>query len=1097
MTDSDPLRTQRDVATVIGDDLGAAGFDDPEEIGRGGFGVVYRCHQPALERTVAVKVLTAEWDETNRERFLREQRAMGRLTGHPNIAAVLQVGTTDIGRPYLVMPYHRQGSLEARIRRHGPLTTPEVLRLGVKTAAALETAHRAGILHRDVKPANILLTDYGEPALTDFGIAHITGGFETATGTVTGSPAFTAPEVLAGDPPTPAADVYGLGATLFAALTGHAAFERRSGEQVVAQFLRITTAPVPDLREGGVDADVAAVIEHAMSRAPESRPTAAALGERLQELQARSGFPVDGMALRGEPTSEEPTDGPDQPPVPLTTGRTPVRMPLGASATSGGNIPVELSTFVGRRAELTEAKRLLTVSRLVTLTGIGGVGKTRLALRVAANSRRVFADGVWLVELGELRDGALLEAMVAAALGLRPQSTRPLTQVLVDFLAQRELLLVLDNCEQVVDAAATLAETLLRACPTVRILATSRESMGIGGEAVLRVPPLTVPDPGREPSPREVRACDAVGLFVERAAAALPGFELTADNAATVAQICAQLEGLPLAIELAAARLRVLSPEQILQRLTDRFTLLALGGRGAPTRQQALRLCIDWSHDLCTPAERRLWAQLSVFAGSVELDAAEQVCRWDEGPDDLVDLLVCLVDKSILIREQSGAAVRFRMLETLRDYGRERLRESDEHLDLQRRHLHWYRQLALDAESQWISDRQLDWIDRLDREQPNLREALEFALTDDAGSEDVLSFASALHAFWFSCGRLGEGRHWLDRAVAAAPVTASVVRARGLCWTCALADVQGDIAASTALVAEARAIAERSTDPAVRAWVDLTEGRHAVYTGDLAPASVLLTRAHDAFVTQGDLIAQVSSLHNLGWADELQQDTAGALRCREESLAITEPRGESVWRSYALWGAAVAVWRHGDRDRALRLLQQGLGLVRRRGDPFLGAACLEVVAWIVSTEGSARRAAVLLGAAQALGRTTGAYTVLYPGLLVHHEASERSARRTLGQRAFETAHLEGSALDLDEAIAYALGVEPATARPASVASAELTKRERQVADLVAEGMTNKAIASRLVISPRTADGHIEHILTKLGFTSRAQIAAWVVEQRQH
>lgn len=252
MKDSDPLRTQRDVAATVADELRAAGFDNAEEIGRGGFGVVYRCSQPALQRTVAVKVLTAELDEENRERFFREQRAMGQLTGHPNIVGVLQVGATDTGRPYLVMPYYPQDSLDVRVRRHGPLSGEEVLRLGVKVAGGLETAHRLGIVHRDVKPANILITDYGEPALTDFGIAHIAGGFKTATGSVTGSPAFTSPEVLRGDPPTPAADIYGLGATLFAALTGHAAFERRSGEQVVAQFLRIATQPVPDLREHGV-----------------------------------------------------------------------------------------------------------------------------------------------------------------------------------------------------------------------------------------------------------------------------------------------------------------------------------------------------------------------------------------------------------------------------------------------------------------------------------------------------------------------------------------------------------------------------------------------------------------------------------------------------------------------------------------------------------------------------------------------------------------------------------------------------------------------------------------------------------------------------
>src|SRR5271156_6311569 len=262
MMDNDPFRTQRDVGLAVVTELSAAGFADAEEIGRGGFGIVYRCRQVALERTVAVKVLTAELDE-NRERFLREQRAMGRLTGHPNIVGVLQVGETQSGCAYLVMQYHRLGSLEARIRRLGPLGVDEVLRLGVKMAGALEAAHGLGIVHRDVKPANILLTDYGELALSDFGIAHISDGFKTAAGTFTGSPAFTAPEILSGDPPSEASDVYGLGATLFCALTGHVAYQRRKGEEVVAQFLRIATEAAPDLRDSAIPDDIATAIEHA------------------------------------------------------------------------------------------------------------------------------------------------------------------------------------------------------------------------------------------------------------------------------------------------------------------------------------------------------------------------------------------------------------------------------------------------------------------------------------------------------------------------------------------------------------------------------------------------------------------------------------------------------------------------------------------------------------------------------------------------------------------------------------------------------------------------------------------------------------------
>ena len=284
MSEVDPFRTQREPTAGFPAELSAEGFDDAQEIGRGGFGVVYRCIQPALDRTVAVKVLTSGLDPDNLERFLREQRAMGKLSGHPNIATILQVGTTGRGHPYLVMQLHARGSLESLIRGGGPLDWASVLHLGVKLCGALEVAHRTGILHRDVKPGNILLTDYGEPQLTDFGIARITGGFETTVGTVTGSPAFTAPEVLRGDSPTAGADVYSLGATLFCALTGHAAFERRSGEQVVAQFLRITSEPIPDLRGCAIPDPVCTLLEQAMAPATGRPASAVEFGEQVRRV---------------------------------------------------------------------------------------------------------------------------------------------------------------------------------------------------------------------------------------------------------------------------------------------------------------------------------------------------------------------------------------------------------------------------------------------------------------------------------------------------------------------------------------------------------------------------------------------------------------------------------------------------------------------------------------------------------------------------------------------------------------------------------------------------------------------------------------------
>ncbi|TQC41885.1 protein kinase [Rhodococcus sp. WS4] len=1089
MGEGDPLDTQRYPPSPAAE-LGGAGFDDVREIGRGGFGVVYRCTQAKLDRTVAVKVLTVGLDEENRARFFREQRAMGRLTGHPNIVGVLQVGATDGGLPFIVMPYHPQASLEAQVRMEGPLPLDRVLRVGVKMAGAVESAHRLGILHRDVKPANILLTDYGEPELADFGIAHIGGGFETTTGAVTGSPAYTAPEVLGGDPPSPAADVYSLGATLFSALTGHAAFERRSGEQVVAQFLRITTQEVPDLREHGISDDVSDVIARAMSREPGQRPaTAADFGEEVRGLPSAHGFPVDEMALRAEPDVQgnrkpSTTRGGRGSPAPSTLGAT-------------GSLPLELTSFVGRRHELTEAKNLLAGSRLVTLTGIGGVGKTRLALRVAAAVQRTYADGARLVELGELRDGSSLVDAIVGAMGLRDHSARPLRDVLVEFLAQRETLVVLDNCEHMVDAVAELTGPLLHTCPRLRVLATSREPLGLGGEAVLRVPPLAVPDPGRKPSVRGLPTYDAVTLFAERGAAAVPGFAITEENAPAVAGICHRLDGLPLPIELAAARLRAMSPEQILQRLTDRYALLTRGSRGAPSRQQTLRLCIDWSFELCTAKEQLVWSRVAVFAGSFELDAAERVCGEGLAPDELLDTLTSLMEKSILIREEHGSVVRFRMLETLGEYGYEKLKQTGEAVALRRRHGDWYEGLALAAEAEWISARQLDWIARLKWEQPNLREALEFSIDDDPAAG--LRAAAALFLFWSSQGMYNEGRRWLDLLLARQSGPPTIEWVKAIYCASVMANVQGDLDSGALLVAEGHTLATQTPNSMMRALVAYADGTLALFSGDHGRASSHLETALVEFSARGDRTHETSVLYSLGTAYGLSGLTEQAIECLERVLATTEMYGEKMYRSLSLWSLGITLWQRGDEkkgdeDRAVRLLEESLELIREVRSPRLAAVCLETLSWISFGQHNALRAAVLMGAADGLARSVGANTVMYSDLIVYHKEFEEKIRKKLREGAFGVAYQKGQRLDFNEAIAFALDEQPPSTSTSDVdPSTRLTKRERQVAELIAEGLTNQAIAERLVISPRTAQGHVEHILSKLGFTSRTQVAAWVVE----
>ncbi|MGW5113790.1 protein kinase domain-containing protein [Nocardia sp. NPDC004123] len=1087
MSEDDRFLTVRDVFESVTDELAAAGFEDAEEIGRGGFGVVYRCTQTELDRTVAVKILTAELDEENRARFFREQQAMGRLTGHPNIVTMLQAGATASGRPYLVMPYHAVGSLEARIRGQGPLPVETVLWIGVKMAGALESARRLGIVHRDVKPGNVLLTEYGEPALTDFGIARIAGGFQTTAGTLTGSPAFTAPEVLEGQTPTSAADVYGLGATLFCALTGHAAFERRSGENVVTQFLRITTQPVPDLRDSGIPDDVSAVVAAAMSRDPLQRPSAAALGESIQRAQRHHGFTVEEMALQPEPA-------PERRDKPATPGW---RLPVPPISRSAGTLPLELTSFVDRRTELAELKNLLSAARLVTLTGIGGVGKTRLALRAAATARREFTDGVWLVELADVHDPSLLVNAVAAALDLRDDPARPLSEVLVEFLSTRKSLLVLDNCEQLVAAVAELVGTWLRSCPDLRILVTTREPLDIAGEAVLLVPALTMPDPDREPSPRELRRNDAVTLFADRAAAVVPGLELSDDDKAAVARICVRLDGLPLAIELAAARMRTMSPEQILARLDDRYALLTRATRTAPTRQQALRWCVDWSYELCSPAEQRLWARLSIFAGGFELDAAEQVCGADLAPEDPVDVLSSLMDKSIVIREESNGVVRFRMLETVRDYGREKLHEAGEEQQLRRRHRDWYQQLALAAEAEWISDRQAYWTARLEREQPNLRDALEYSLAEDTeqAAEAGLQTAAALFVFWTFRGLYSEGRRWINRLLHH-PARQSVPdRVRALHAGCIMAAVQGDVPAAAALAEEGRVLAEQVPTPMNQALIAYADGIVALYRGELALAVSCLERAVRMLDSnrQGSLYAV--ALARLGGVHALAGDTEVAIQCYRQLISITEEVGESYFRSLALWGLGVAAWRQGERSRATELFEDALRVNRRMRSPFVAALSLEVLAWVAGANGDAERAAVLMGAAEEGRRSFGNPAPIVP-MVDNHDECVRTTRSALGARRFDAAFRKGRAMGMDDAVAYALGETPADTVPASGPAAALTKRENQVADLIAQGLTNKQIAAKLVISQRTAQGHVEHILTKLGFTSRAQIAAWIAEDAE-
>ena len=771
---------------------------------------------------------------------------------------------------------------------------------------------------------------------------------------------------------------------------------------------------------------------------------------------------------------------------------------MAAAARVTGNLPAELTSFVGRRGELAEVRRLLAGSRLVTLTGVGGVGKTRLALWAADGLRRAFRDGVWLVRLDQLRDEALVAQAVAGALGLQDRAGYAPAAALADYLAGRQLLLVLDNCEHLVDAAAKLADLLLRAAPGLRVLATSRESLNITGETVLAVPPLQAPEAGRRLTVAELARFPAAGLFAERAAQVVPGFALTEANMAAVAGICRRLEGLPLAIELAAARLPVLSPEQIDARLGDRLGLLTRGSRTQPARQQTLRASIEWSYELCSPAERLLWARLSVFAGGCELDAAEGICADHRlAAADVLDLLAALAGKSILITAH-GKGVRYRLPETLREYGQERLQESGEYTALRRRHRDWHEQLARQVDTGWLSPQIADLTARLHREHANVQAAQDFCQAEPGESEAGLRIAMHVWLFYYwIAGHVSEGRYRLGQALAQVGEP-TVCRAQGLLLASFLAAVNGDRGAVQPLLEQGTSLVGQLNDPATRAFAAWVAGHVCLFAGDLPQATAYSENGLatlPAAAVRGRQRAHLLII--LANAAGLAGDEERAVACHRELAALTEAGSEYIRRwysAYSLWALGAAAWRRGDLDRATGLQQQSLRL--RRNDRMGSTFCVEALAWIAASRHQYERAAVLLGAAAGLLRSMGTTLDSYQPLAGYQRDCERQARQALGEAAFQAAYHRGLDLPVADVLAYALqqprekppGKPPA---PAVFDRAPLTPRELQVARLIAGGRSNKDIAAGLVISQRTAENHVEHILTKLGFTSRAQVAAWV------
>jgi predicted ATPase/DNA-binding CsgD family transcriptional regulator len=764
---------------------------------------------------------------------------------------------------------------------------------------------------------------------------------------------------------------------------------------------------------------------------------------------------------------------------------------MAGRARQPGNLPVGVTRFVGRRRELAEVRQLLAQSRLVTLTGVGGVGKTRLAVEAAGQLRHAFPDGTWMADLSAVDDPSQVPQAIVNALGIIDQSTRLAADKVTGHLGDAVALIVLDNCEHLADACAALVSRLLSQTRGVRVLATSRRPLGITGEHLLPVPPLPVPGP--EAARHAVAALsqyDAVTMLADRTAALQPGFAVTEGNAAAVIRVCAQLDGLPLAIELAASRLRSLSLEQLADRLEHRFTVLNRGSPAAQPRQQTLRAVFDWSYSLCSAAEQLLWARLSVFPGTFDLDAAEAVC---EGPglpaDAILDELDRLVAQSIVLAELHGSRMRFRLLETVRQYGRERLAGAGEEEALRLRHRDFYLALAERQAAQWYGPRQEEGLARLRDEHANLQAALEFSAADPAGPRAALDLTVALRNHWYADGYLPEGRRWLDRALAPPGPGAANARVHALwvaAWVCLL---QGDDLAAQTRLDECDALAASLGDQRAAGFARSLRGTAELFGGRITEAIALFEEALAVFAGIADTEGAGWAYFQLAISLAHRGSSARAQAVCKEALQVSEAHGERLGRSYALWVLGFDTWLQRG-PQAADLARSALEIQRGFNDPVGAALIIELLAWIAASSGDATRAAGLLATADSVWSLIGTTIAAFgPPLGGHRADCEARARAALGQRDLAAASRQGRHSTVEAAIASVLD-EPLP--PAPSPAGLLTLREREVAALVADGLSNRAIAARLVISQRTVDGHVERILAKLGFTSRAQVAAWAV-----